>query len=110
MPLWTTANFKFSERKGWAFESEGFPCVAQRVWPIAGFPLFGIFFELLFETGDPPLFFDYLDIPPVQNGDAAAVIAAVFELLQPFDDELGRLSGSGVTYDSAHISYYMLFH
>ncbi len=36
MPLWTTETPP--ETCGWAFLSEGTPCVAQRVWPMPMVP------------------------------------------------------------------------
>ena len=34
IPLWTTARRPVQSKRGWAFSIEGWPWVAQRVWPI----------------------------------------------------------------------------
>jgi len=34
IPLWTRARRPVQSRWGWAFSAVGWPCVAQRVWPM----------------------------------------------------------------------------
>ncbi len=42
IPLWITTIRPEASRCGWAFSSEGRPCVAQRVWPIPKRPGGGV--------------------------------------------------------------------
>ena len=57
---------------------------------------------------DAPLFFADLERVPVENGDARAVIAAVFEPAQPVDDDRRRLVISNIANNSAHNLKYRL--
>ena len=42
IPLWTTTSEPSQSVCGWAFSSEGRPCVAQRVWPMPSEPASGL--------------------------------------------------------------------
>ena len=82
MPLCTTANFPLALRCGWGiFHRWGFPCVAQRVWPIPAVSV--IFFPLVNLRGQhrkPSLGFMNFHSGRRHQCDACRVIAPVFQL------------------------------
>ncbi len=73
------------ETCGWALRSEGTPWVAQRVWamPVVAWVLG----RGGFEFGDAADRADAFDAGSADDGEAGRVIAAVFELLQAFDED-----------------------
>ena len=87
IPLWTT-TVPSQSVWGWAFSSDGRPCVAQRVWPMPGVPARAApsALEHLEPPGGPP----DVEGAVVEHGDAGRVVAAILEALQPFDDDADR--------------------
>src|SRR5207253_10798085 len=58
--------------------------------------------ELLLEHAELPWRLVHLDPPVLDQRQAGRIVATVFEMAQPVDQEWGRLPRPGVAYDAAH--------
>ena len=100
MPLWTTATR--SVAIGWAFFSIGWPCVAQRVWPMPIVPCTGSRSSRATRLASLPSARRRSIWSPISVATPAEVIAAIFEAAQPLDQLGGdRLRGDDAD-DAAH--------
>ena len=78
MPLWTTATGPVL--CGWAFTSEGRPCVAQRVCPTPTEPVRRLALDERLQPRQLSLAPHDAHPSPVRHRQARRVIPAVFEL------------------------------
>ncbi len=101
-PLWTTAIEPSVEVCGWALRSLAGPCVAQRVWLMPWQPGAGRSLRKLREVGDAAGAFAQVQVGSGERGDAGAVVAAIFEPAQAFDEDGFRFAMADVADDSAH--------
>ena len=103
-PLWTTAILPDWSRCGWEFSSDGGPCVAQRVWAMPRLPATGSDFNRRARPSSIlPFFLRTSRSSPSQHGHARAVVAAIFQPPQAFEqDGRGRFF-TDVSNDAAHI-------
>ena len=83
MPLWMMARLWFSEQWGWALTSLGSPWVAQRVCAM-------------------PSLVDRELGAVVDQGDARAVIASVFEPLEALDQYEIGLAAANIPSNPTH--------
>ena len=89
---------------GWALRSVAGPCVAQRVWPMPMLPGRGRLLQLGGQLVDAAGRFGDGSVAVVDRDDAAAIVAAIFEPAQTFDEEIDRLVRPDVADDAAHSS------
>ncbi len=85
IPLWTTATL--SVACGWALNSVGLPCVAQRVWPMPIVPASGSPASLAREVAQLALRTPSRDLAILERCDTGGIVAAVFQPLQGVDDQ-----------------------
>ena len=103
IPLWMTTTRPEASRCGWAFSSEGRPCVAQRVWPMPVRPGERLGLDARRQVPELPLAPRHADEAVVaEDGDAGRVVAAVLEALQAVDEDRRRLARTDVPDDAAH--------
>jgi hypothetical protein len=90
------------EKCGWALCEAGAPCVAQRVWAMPVKPCRPFACHLLFQVGHARGAARTLQFAVHVQGDAAGIIAAVFEALQAFDQDRGDIALRYCADDAAH--------
>jgi hypothetical protein len=108
MPLWTRAMRAFSslgEKCGWALCEAGAPWVAQRVWAMPVKPC-RRFLDLRFEVGHARGAARARQAAVDVQGDAAGIIATVFEAFQAFDQDRGDIALGYCSDDAAHETSY----
>ena len=102
MPLCTTAS-SWLEKCGWALRSHGAPWVAQRVWAMPSRPLSGSRCLRLVQLGDLAGTAQARQLPAVvDHGDTGAVIAAVFQALEAFEQDGGDIAFGDGANDATH--------
>ena len=100
MPLCTTATPP--AWCGWALRSVGWPCVAQRVWPMPAWPRIGSLHQQVGERDQLADGAAAAEAAVVHGGDAGAVVAAVLEPLQRLEDQRRDLVPAEDRDDAAH--------
>ena len=100
MPLCTTATL--SVACGCALTSFGWPCVAQRVWPMPMVPASGSLVEALFQILQLALGAPARQVAAFQRRDAGGIVAAIFEALERLDHFLGDRLAPEYPDDPAH--------
>ena len=101
-PLWTTATTPSPPTCGWALRSLAGPCVAQRVWLMPTQPGAGRSRRCCGQVGDAAGALAQVQVRPGQRGHAGAVVAAVFQAAQAFDEDRFRFPAADVADDAAH--------
>ena len=90
MPLWTIATGP--TMCGWALSTVGAPWVAQRVWAMPIVPPSGSRRQLAREIVELAFGAAAGELAMVDRADAGAVIAAIFEALEPIEQPLRDFS------------------
>ena len=101
IPLCTTAILPVQSQCGWAFILDGSPWVAHRVWPMPILPLSGA--SALGQDFHADGILIDLDAA-IGDGDAAGIIAAVFQLAQAVEQNRLGFFISDISDDAAHKS------
>ena len=103
-PLCTTATPPSPPRCGWALSSVAGPCVAQRVWPMPIVAGRRRFVQRLRQVVDATGSLGHQQGAVIDRGDARAVVAAILQPPQAFE-QIGRgVAWTDVANDSAHES------
>ena len=76
--------------------------MAQRVWPRPIVPRAGCFLQLGARSSIAAGRLGDRELAVVDRHDAAAVVAAIFEPAQPFDQKIDRLLRTDVADNAAH--------
>ena len=101
-PLCTSATTLSPPTCGWALTSVAGPCVAQRVWPRPMLPGAGCVFQLGDEFVDAAGRFGDGEFAIVDRDDAAAIVAAILQAAQTFDQKIDCLMRPDIADDAAH--------
>ncbi len=88
MPLWTSATGP--AMCGWALSTVGAPCVAQRVWAMPTSPCSRLGGQLARKIVELAFGAAALELAILHGADSGAVIAAIFEPLQPVEQSRAR--------------------